>query len=680
MAHNPTNRAGRQWIALQFSINSSSTAKPLKIGELHSSDTRYLLIHFVLPVNLALVVSVPSPVSTSRRLSFGPFEADLHSGELRKEGVRLRLQAQPFQLLSMLLERPGELVTREEICQKLWSTDTFVDFDRSLGTAVNKIREVLNDSAAEPRFVETLPRRGYRFIAPVTAVAEPPQEGSPPPSSDSEPDADERNHQKASSLRIIWAGASVVLLVSALVAWYWLRPHPIESIAVLPLANLSTDQNQQFFADGVTDELTTNLAQIGSLRVISHTSAVACSGTQKSAAQIARCLGVDALVEGSVVRSGDRVRINTQLIHAASDRHLWAHTYDLQLSDVLTVQGELARAIAASISHTLTPQEEARLSHPHPMDPEVALLYFKGSHALSKLDAVQARDLFAEATRLDPNSAEAWAGLADALHTMGVFGHDEAFAEAKEAANKALEIDPSQAQALMALGAVSFLYDWNPGESEAYYRRSIAARPSYAMAHALFATTLAHRRRFEEAIQQIKLAGILDPVSVTTNAMAWHVYFCARQYDEALRIIRAANEMDPTFGPGYHRQAISWEQKGEYQKAIDTGVRGRIAAGETAEKANRDVAGIRAALASGGPRGYWQFKLDRIPPDQRWGLGAAYCYMHLGKQEEALKALEKAYERRDDWYLIMWLPIREEFDPLRSEPRFQKLLHDLGIS
>ena len=590
----------------------------------------------------------------------------------------MRLQAQPFQLLVMLLERPGELVTREEICQKLWSGDTFVDFDQSLGTAINKIREVLGDSASEPRFVETLPRRGYRFIVPVTTVADPAEEVSPPPSPDLEPDEDEKDHQKASSRRLIWAGASVVLIVSVLAAWYFLRPHPVRSIAVLPLENLSAEPNQQFFADGVTDELTTNLAQIASLRVISHTSAVACWGKHKSAREIARCLGVDVLVEGSVVRSGDRVRINTQLIHAASDRHLWAHTYDLQLSDVLTVQGELARAIAASISHTLTPQEQARLSHPHPMSPEVALLYFKGSYLLSRTDARQALDLFKQATDLDPGSAESWAGLADALHTMGVFGHDEAFDQAKEAARKALDIDPSQAQALMVLGAISFGFDWNPAQSEDYFRQAIASRPNYAMAHALFAVTLAHRGRSEEAIREIKLAAILDPVSVPINSFAWHVYFCARRYDDALRVIMAANELDPTFRAVYGRLAHSWDQRGEYQKAIDTRVRGRIVGGESPEKANRDVAGLRAALASGGPRGMWQYELDKIPADERYSTGPASLYMRLGNREEALNALEKGYQRREH-YLIMWI-ISPEFDALHSEPRFQKILHDLGLS
>jgi len=617
---------------------------------------------------------IPAP----HRLSFGPFEADLRSGELRKQGIRVRLQAQPFQMLVMLLERPGELVTREEICQKLWPADTFVDFDRSLGTAVNKIREVLNDSAAEPRFIETLPRRGYRFIAPVVTLADPSQDVEPPSSSAPEPNKEAEDHRSPFQRSLVWIGVCVVLVVAALVAWYWRRPHPIQSIAVLPLANLSADPNQQFFADGVTDELTTNLAQIASLRVISHTSAVACWSAHKSASEIARCLGVDALVEGSVIRSGDRVRINTQLIHAASDRHLWAHTYDLRLNDVLTVQGELARAIAASVSHTLTPQEAARLSRPHPMSPEVALLYFKASNLLARTDARQARDLFQQATELDPDSAESWAGLADAWHTMGVQGDFDAFDHAKEAARKALEIDPSQAQALMALGAMSFGYDWNPAQSEEYFRQAIASRPNYAMAHALFAITLAHRGRTDESIKEIKLAALLDPVSVPINSFAWHVYFCARQYDEALRVIQAANELDPSFRAVYGRLARSWDQKGEYQKAIDTRVRGRIVAGESPEKANQDVAGLRAALASGGRRGMCQYELDKTPPEERYSTGPAALYLCLGNRDAALDALEKGYQNREP-YLIVWI-IAPEFDTLRSEPRYQKILHDLGLS
>jgi TolB-like protein/DNA-binding winged helix-turn-helix (wHTH) protein/Tfp pilus assembly protein PilF len=622
---------------------------------------------------------VPTPASASRRLVFGPYEADLHSGELRKHGVRIRLQSQPFQLLAMLLARPGELVTREEICRELWSADTFVDFDHSLGTAINKIREVLGDSAAEPQFIETLPRRGYRFIGPVSAVE---LEPAPPEPSALAPEPVETRHKRRFFYPVIGLCVVAALVSAAIIDWKFrgdrgwlgsrLTTQPVvRSIAVLPLLNLSSDPGQQYFADGVTDELITNLAQISSLRVISHTSSMAYLGTHKSAAQIARELGVDALVEGSVARSGNRVRITTQLIHAASDRHLWAHTYDRDLSDVLTAQGDVAREIAESISLRLTPQERAELSRSHPMNPEVALLYFKGSYFLSKLDAPRAKEIFTEATRLDPNSAESWAGLADALHTMGAVGGDyEAFPQARDAANKALAIDPAQAQALMVLGVVSFLNDWKPAESEVFFRRSIAARPGYAMAHALFATTLAHHGKFDEAIQQMKLASASDPVSVLTNAQAWHVYFSARQYDEALRIILGTVEVDPSFGPAHWRLAVSWEQKGEYRKAI--------------EADSDEPAQLSAALASGGARGYWRRKLEillraRSPGDRSGFSAIARCYMHLGQREDALKTLEKGYEMRDP-LLIFWLPSYEEFDPLRSDPRFQAMLHGMGIS
>jgi TolB-like protein/DNA-binding winged helix-turn-helix (wHTH) protein/Tfp pilus assembly protein PilF len=616
------------------------------------------------------MVCMPAPASTSRRLVFGAYEADLLSGELRKHGKRVRLQSQPFQLLAMLLERPGDLVTREEICQKLWPADTFVDFDHSLGTAINKIREVLNDSAAEPRFVETVPRRGYRFIAPVTSVD--PGSTVPPIRT---------THKSKLLYALFGVCVALALFSAALIAGNfhgWRKgllsklsaQPPVMSIAVLPLLNLSNDPDQQFFADGMTDELITSLAQISSLRVISHTSAMAYLGTHKSAAEIARELGVDALVEGSVVRSGSKVRINAQLIHAASDRHLWAHSYDREMSDVLTVQGEVAREIAESISIRLTSREQAQLSRAHPVHPEVALLYFKGSYFLSQLDTPRAKEVFTEAIHLDPNSAESWAGLADTLHTMGVEGNYDAFAQAKEAANKALEIDSSQAQALMVLGIVSFLYDWNPTQSEAFFRRSIESRPSYAMAHALFSSMLAHQGRFEEAIEESKRATASDPASVLTNSMAWHPYFCARRYDDALRIMLSAVEADPTVGPVNWRLATTWEQKGEYRKAIEA-------------SSEEEGPLLRAALVSGGEQGYWQRKLEillsgRDPSDRNDFTAIARCYMHLGKREEAIQSLEKGYKMHDR-FLIFWLPIYEEFDPLRSDPRFQTMLHGLGI-
>jgi TolB-like protein/Tfp pilus assembly protein PilF len=574
------------------------------------------------------------------------------------------------------LERPGELVTREEICQKLWSTDTFVDFDHSLGTAINKIREILNDSAGEPCYVETLPRRGYRFIAQVTSVdPEPaPEPSAPAPLKPAQPLATLLPRARFFYAPVgVWFAVAVLLALLGVNFRGW-RPRltsaeneatpKVKSIAVLPLLNLSNDPEQQFFADGMTDELITNLARISSLRVISRTSAMAYLGTRKPAAQIARELGVDALVEGSVVRSGSKVRITAQLIHAASDRHMWAQSYDRELSDVLTVQGEVAREIADRISARLTPQEQAELARPHPVNPEVAILYFKGSYFLSQLDAVRARDSFMQAIHLDPNNAESWAGLADALHTMAALGDYEIFPAARDAANKALEIDESQAQALMVLGVVSFLYDWNPPESEAYFRRSIEARPGYGLSHALFASTLAHHGKSQEAIEQIRLAVALDPMSVLTNSFTWHVYFSSRQYDNALRSILGTAEVDPAFAPASWKLSVSWEQKGEYEKAI-------AASGDQGPELSR-------ALAAGGARAYWQRKLELLLQEKYGFASIARCYMHLGMREEALKALEKGFRMRDP-YLIFWLPIYEEFDPLRSEPRFHKMLHGVGF-
>jgi tetratricopeptide (TPR) repeat protein len=329
---------------------------------------------------------------------------------------------------------------------------------------------------------------------------------------------------------------------------------------------------------------------------------------------------------------------------------------------VLTVQGEVACEIAERISARLTPQEQADLAREHPVNPVVAVLYFKGSYFLSKLDAARARDAFKQAIGLDPKSAESWAGLADALHTIAVFGDYKAFPAARDAANKALELDSSQAQALMVLGVVSFLYDWNPSQSEAYFRRSIEARPGNGLSHAIFASTLAHRGKTEEALQQIKLANALDPMSVLTNSFTWHVYFSSRRYDDALQSILGTAEVDPSFAPVSWKITTSYEQKGEYEKAIAAG-------GEGAPELGR-------AFAAGGARSYWQRKLQLLVTENEGSAEIARCYMHLGMREEALRALEKGYRLRDP-YLIFWLPIYEEFDPLRSDPRFQLMLRGL---
>jgi len=299
---------------------------------------------------------------------FGTFEINLQSGELRKDGMRLRLSGQPFQVLAVLVERAGEVVTREELRSKLWAADTFVDFDHGLNNAVARIREVLDDSSETPRYVETVPRRGYRFIAPLNVAPFP--RGSAIVDA-TKPPSDSGRVSRPHRLRLwpLFAGATFV--VAMVMGWTWrmpmasilhLRTPIIHSLAVLPLENLSADASQEYFADGMTDALITDLAQIGTLRVVSRTSVMRYKASRKALPDIARELGVDCIVEGTVMRSGGRVRITSQLIYAPSDQHLWAHSYERDISDVVSLQGEVAQAIAGEVRAAISPKQRARFS------------------------------------------------------------------------------------------------------------------------------------------------------------------------------------------------------------------------------------------------------------------------------------------------------------------------------
>jgi TolB-like protein/DNA-binding winged helix-turn-helix (wHTH) protein len=374
---------------------------------------------------------------------FGIFELDLRARELRKNGLKIHLPEQSIRILAMLLERPGEVVTREEIQQKLWLDDTIVEFDHSINAAVKRLRQALGESADNPRYVETLARRGYRFIAPKEPVragfapALSPTDSAPGPVGHPQgaPLQEIREASPAHRRSLRLAGMAAMLLVGVAVGWFvWHRvvseanqvvPGTIRSLAVLPLENLSGDPQQEYFADGMTEALITDLGQIAALRVISRTSVMRYKGTKKSLPEIARELGVDAVAEGSVVREGSRVRITTQLIEAKTERHLWAHTYDRDLTSVLALEGEVAQAIADEIRIKVTPQEQARLARARPVDPEAEDLFLKGVYFWNKGDAlsnesvaqnngIRAVDYFREACNRDPSYAPAHAALAEA--------------------------------------------------------------------------------------------------------------------------------------------------------------------------------------------------------------------------------------------------------------------------
>src|SRR6266568_1062355 len=335
---------------------------------------------------------------------FGVFEVDLRAGELRKQGVKIKLQEQPFHLLQMLLEHPGEIVTREELRGRIWPADTFVDFDQGLNNAIKRLRESLSDSAENPRFIETVPRHGYRFIGNLGAT-----------------------------------------------------PGGIKSLAVLPLENLSRDPEQEYFADGLTEALITTLAKIGDLRVVSRTSAMQYKGIHKPVREIARELGVDSIVEGTVLRAGDRVRITAQLIDAAKEAHLWAESYVRDLRDVLTLQSEVAQAVAREVQVKLTPQEQAHLGQVHPVDPEAYEAYLKGRYHWNRRSGEgygKAMQCFQQTIARDPTYGAAYSGLADCLSLLGVWSliaPDEGCGKAKGLALQALERDPSLAEAHVSL-------------------------------------------------------------------------------------------------------------------------------------------------------------------------------------------------------------------------------------
>jgi TolB-like protein/DNA-binding winged helix-turn-helix (wHTH) protein len=402
----------------------------------------------------------------SRTLRFDNFELDTRAGQLRKGGVKLRLRGQPLQLLAILIEHAGEVVTREELQRQIWTADTFVDFDHGLHNAIARIREVLGDSAETPRYIETLPRCGYRFIGTVEDLR-PPRAAEEPVVPASQPVIQAATPRRNPALVLLILSAVLVL---GLAAWTARRyayakaaVQSIHSIAVLPLANLSGDPSEEFFADGMTDQLITDLAKVGSLRVISRTSVMQYKGAKKALPEIARELNVDAIVEGSVVRSGQRVRVTAQLVQAPSDQHLWADTYDRDLGDILKLQGEVADAIAQQVRAQLTATQQSQLRAAHVVNPAAYDDYLRGrlylTNEFTTPDSLRkAKHYFEDAIQKDPSFALAYAGRADTYVFLGYAGalpKDLAYRTAQEALGKALELDDSIGEAYDTLGALS---------------------------------------------------------------------------------------------------------------------------------------------------------------------------------------------------------------------------------
>jgi TolB-like protein/DNA-binding winged helix-turn-helix (wHTH) protein/Tfp pilus assembly protein PilF len=613
------------------------------------------------------------------------------------------LQEQPFQILVMLLENPGEVVTRDELRNKLWSVDTFVDFDVGLNNAVLRLRNALGDSADSPRFIETLPRRGYRFIAqvdgPVPAAT---QESTRPSTADYQqatvPSPADATTQVASPplgwphARTIWTVGSLLAALLALFAASNIgglrqrvlgKSHAvgIRSLAVLPLENLSGDQAQEYFADGMTDELITDLASMAHLRVISRTSTAHYKGTRKTIPEIARELNVDAIVEGSVGRSGNKVRIRAQLVRATPEEHLWAESYERDLPDVLALQRDFANAIANQIKIKLTPEEKVRLANARKVDPEAYQLYLRGRFSFENWthDAVKlARENFQKAIEKDPSYAVAYAGLAD-TYVFGVTGLPPkvSIPLARVAAGKALQLDDSLGDAHAALAQVKFLGDWDWAGAEKEFRRAIDLNPSDTLAHHMYSHFLLAMGRNEESLKESELYVELDPLSASANHhLAWH-YMAVGLYNQAIEQDLKALQIDPNYinsihslGDGYRRKGMPQEALAQYQKEM------------TLSGASPDwIKSLRGAYQTEGWKGYWQKSLDRdLKQASREYVSffaiADDCAL-LGDKAQAFRYLEKAYRDHEDF--LTWIKTERDFDSLHSDPRYSDLLRRMDL-
>jgi TolB-like protein/DNA-binding winged helix-turn-helix (wHTH) protein/Tfp pilus assembly protein PilF len=622
-------------------------------------------------------------------LRFATFEVDLRAGELRKQGVRIKLQEQPFHVLAVLLRRPGEVVTREELRNQNWPPDTFVDFDNSLNTAINKLREALGDSADNPRFIETLPRRGYRFIAPVSGI-----DGGA-----ATPDKDKGGDGRESLWRFRWIVAVVSLAVLAATLFAFnvfrvrervlndVRVPPIQSLAVLPLTNLSGDPAQEYFSDGMTDALITDLAQMGSVKVISRTSSMRFRRTDKSLPEIARELNVDGIVEGTVQRSGDRVRITAQLIYGPADKHLWASSYERNLQDVLALQEELARAIVGEIKVKLTPQEQVRLGTNHSVNPEAYEVYLRGL-AFSKNHGEQSTristEYFNRAIQIDPQWAAPYAQLARSYHWIGSSGHPEFYAKSKTAALHAIGIDDSLAEAHSALAYVLHNYDWNWSGAESEYKRALELNPNYSEAHHGYAVLLAAAGRNEQAVAEIRRAEELDPLLIPLQVNLGVVLSCAGRQKEAIEQLQNTTDLNPKYSYARMELGMAYLRKGMYPEAV-ANLEKAVAAG----KDDPDELLYLGALAYGyavAGRNREALKLLRElerqeangkPVAAGWDTGLYPVYFALGQKDQAFGWLEKAYKQRSD--SLLYLRCWPEFDRLRVDPRFADLVRRVGI-
>ena len=634
-----------------------------------------------------------TPPSAPARLRFGIYELDLKNGELRKAGQRLKLQPQPFKVLAILAGSAGETVTREEIQRQVWGEELFVDFERGLNVCIQQIRGALNDDADAPRYIETLPKRGYRFLMPVEKLDTPAQTASASVvSQQTSPVPSPRTTFKRFSLGV--ALVSALLALSALLYFakssnrfpFRTAAKSIRSVAVLPFDNFSGDPEQQYFADGMTEALIAELGQIRDLRVPSRTSVMLYKRANKPLRQIARELNVDALVEGSVKRSGDRLELTVQLLDGTQDRHLWGGTFDRDSRDVLALQLELAKAITEELRISFSSAELPHSKNAAPVNADAYAAYLHGRYYWYKrtMEGFQKSiQYYEQAVAADPNYAPAYAGLADAYALLGSSPNDglppnEAMPKAKAAAQKALQLDDGLAEAHASFAYINMVYDWNWTSAETEFKRAIEINPNYAGAHEWYAEFLAARGRESEALTEMKRARDADPLLVLMHAAVAEALYYSRRYDDVISQCQQTLELDPDYPIAHFHLGRAYMAKNMYPQAIAEYQKAQATLGETPAI----VMAIGYANAKSGNRAAARKALEELHAQskQRYvpALYFGAVYIGLGDADAGMSWLEKAYREHSDY--LIYLNADPMADSLRSNLRFQAVLRKIGIS
>jgi TolB-like protein/DNA-binding winged helix-turn-helix (wHTH) protein/Tfp pilus assembly protein PilF len=640
---------------------------------------------------------------------FGPYRVDVAAGQLRKHGTRIRLAGQPFDILVMLLERAGQVVTREEINQRLWSNETFVDFENSLNKAINKLRQALADSPEQPIYIETLPRRGYRFIAPINGSASElvsPQVSHQGTDSAAEARKDSAGPQSASrtaapevkarqpvrraarpSQWLVYGLGSIALAVCVLFAAnLWLKRDSnksITSVAVLPLEYLSNEPGQEYFADGVTDELITQLAKSGAFRVTSRTSSMQFKKSNKSIRQIAGELGVEALIEGSIERVDGRVRIRAQLIRASTDQYLWAESYDGAERDLLSLEDRVAREVALQVAVNLTSAQERRFVRARTVNPDAYLDYLRGRFFWNQRTPdgfEKALRYFQAAIDKDPNYAAAYAGLADTYLLLGGYefrSQNEMIPKAREAAQKALAME-NLSEAHATLGLIAENYDWDWPNAEKEFRLAIELNPNYSTAHHWYGEAfLAATGRFDEALVEMKRAAELDPLSPIISTDVGATLYLARRYDQAIHQLTRTLELYPDDEGAQIWLARSYEQKKQCTEAVSVFDNNKTSLETLLKKEDR-----ARIYAECGRKADSLRILDDLQrqASTRFVDPAlpGFIFIGLGRRNEALTQLEKSVSVHS--VALTSLRVLPIYDPLRSDPRFAALLKTAHLS